>query len=296
MGTRAMCATSGGGLDLMSETISCSGISETPFVVVLAQRSGAGTGVPTWTGAGDILLAVNTGHGEFPRCVISVSNPKDAYTLTQEAFNIAEVYQIPVILLTEKQIAESIFNIDNLPKPIAIERGLTTGENRYEITQNGISPRWVPSKKNPTLLINSDEHKENGESTEKSKDVIQMSNKRLNKLQTLRDNLPEPEYYGSEEPHTVFVSYGSAGNPLEDLLRDRKDIGYLKYSYIYPLKYEQILELDNKGVRLVLIENNQTGEFGKLIKQESGLEIPEKILKYNGRPLFIEDILDFLNQ
>lgn len=296
MGTRAMTATSGGGFDLMSETISCAGISETPMVIVLGQRAGAGTGVPTWTGAGDVLLAVNAGHGEFPRCVISVSNPKDAYTLTQEAFNIAEVYQLPVILLTEKQIAESIFNIDSLPKPIKIERGLKKGDNRYDTTESGISPRWIPSKENPVMLVNSDEHKPNGESTERSDEIIEMSNKRMRKMQTLRDNLPGPEYYGAKDPKTVFVSYGSAGNAIKDILKHNSEIGYLQYKYIYPLKYEKILELEKRGIRLVLIENNQTGEFGKLIKQESGLEIPERLLKYNGRPFFVEDILDYLEK
>jgi 2-oxoglutarate/2-oxoacid ferredoxin oxidoreductase subunit alpha len=296
MGTRAMTATSGGGFDLMSETISCAGISETPLLIVLAQRAGAGTGVPTWTGAGDVSLAVNAGHGQFPRCVISVSNPSDAYTLTQKAFNIAEQYQMPVILLTEKQIAESIFNIDELPKPVKIERGLQKGDYRYEITESGISPRWIPSEENPVILVNSDEHKPDGESTEKSSEIIEMSNKRMRKVETLRENLPEPEYFGSKKPKLVFVGYGSAGNTIRDILRHYPEVGYLHYQYIYPLKYGKILEMNDNGVKMVLVENNQTGEFGKLIKQESGFEIKERLLKYDGRPFFVEDILDYLEQ
>ena len=296
MGTRAMTATSGGGFDLMSETISCAGISETPMVIILAQRAGAGTGVPTWTGAGDLMLSVNAGHGEFPRCVISISNPEDAYTLTQKAFNIAEKYQLPVILLTEKQIAESIFCIDKLPKAIKIERCITKGEKRYEITKSGISPRWIPSKENPVLLVNSDEHKENAESTEVSEDIIEMSNKRMRKIETLREEFPEPEYYGRKNPEIVFVGYGSVGNTVRDILDQYPNVGYLHYQYVYPLKYQKILELYEQGRRIVLVENNQTGEFGKLIKQESGIEIPEKLLKYDGRPFFVEDILDFLGE
>ncbi len=296
MGCRALTATSGGGFDLMSETISCAGISETPLVIVLAQRAGAGTGVPTWTGAGDALLAVNAGHGQFPRCVISVSKPSDAYTLTQKAFNIAEKYQMPVILLSEKQIAESIFNIDKLPKALKIERGLQKGENRYEITESGISPRWIPLKDNKVTLTNSDEHKPNGESTEDASEIIEMSNKRMRKLETLREQIPEPEYFGSKNPETLFVGYGSAGNTVQDTLKHYPNIGYLHYQYIYPLKYEKLLEMNNNHTKIVLIENNQTGEFGKLIKQESGLEIKERLLKYNGRPFFIEDILDYLKQ
>ncbi|MCD4756447.1 2-oxoacid:acceptor oxidoreductase subunit alpha [bacterium] len=295
MGTRAMTATSGGGFDLMTETISCAGISETPMVIVLAQRVGAGTGVPTWTGAGDLSLALHGGHGEFPRCIMSVSNPQDAYTLTQEAFNIAETYQIPVILLTDKQIAESIFNIKDLPKPIDIERGISNGEYRYEITDSGISPRWIPSINNPTYLQTSDEHNITGESTEQSNDIVEMSDKRLRKVETLREQIREPEYFGSKNPDIVFVGYGSAGNTVGDTLKRHPDVGYLHYQYIYPLKYEKIIEIDGKGARIVLIENNQTGDFGKLIKQESGFEITERILKYDGRPLFLEDILNFLN-
>jgi 2-oxoglutarate ferredoxin oxidoreductase subunit alpha len=125
MGTRAFTATSGGGFDLIQETISCAGIAEIPLVVVLAQRIGAGTGVPTWTGASDLQIAVKAGHGEFPKAVLYVSDIASAYTLTQKAFNIAEKYQIPVILLTEKQIAESLFSVDALPEDIDIERGLS---------------------------------------------------------------------------------------------------------------------------------------------------------------------------
>jgi 2-oxoglutarate ferredoxin oxidoreductase subunit alpha len=296
MGTRAMTATSGGGLDLMSETISCSGISETPLVIVLGQRAGPGTGVPTWTGAGDLHIAVNAGHGEFPRCVISVSDPRNAYTLIQEAFNISEVYQIPVILLTEKQIAESIFSIQKLPQPVKIRRGLQKGSMRYQITKSGISPRWIPSENNPVMLVNSDEHTQQGVSTEEAEEIVEMSEKRLRKLATLRNNLLEPKYFGSKNPDTVFVGYGSAINPVKDILEEYKNIGCLQYEYLYPLKYEKILQFYKNGARTVLVENNQTGEFSKLIKQESGLEIKVKILKYNARPLFVDDILDFLDK
>lgn len=294
-GTRAMTATSGGGFDLMSETLSCSGISETPMVIVMAQRNGAGTGVPTWTGAGDLTLATKAGHGEFPRCVLSVSNPNDAFTLIQHAFNIAEEYQIPVIVLTEKQIAESIFNIEKLPKPIKISRGLNRGVNRYEITDTGISPRWIPGSSNPTFLTTSDEHKPTGESTERSDEIIEMADKRARKLEYLRENIPQPEYFGPEGADTVFVGYGSVGNTIRDIVNNRNDIGYLHYQYIHPLKYERIIEIYEEGSRVILVENNQNAEFGKIVKEECGFEFTDKILKYDARPIFVEDILDFLN-
>ncbi len=297
MGTRAMTATSGGGFDLMSETISCSGISETPLVIVLAQRIGAGTGVPTWTGSGDITAAVKTAHGDFPRCVIQISDAKSAFTLTQKAFNIADKYQLPVIILTEKQIAEGLFSIDSLPPIEKIERGLQQGENRYQITESGISPRWIPSQDEKPYLHTSDEHNEDGHSTENAQEVYEMSKKRDKKMNLLKDEIAEPEYFGSPKAKTVLVGSGNTKNPILDIITNNlssEDIAYLHYEYIYPTKTEKLTKLAQEGKRIILVENNQTGQLGKLITEESGYQFNEKLLKYDGRPFFIEDILNYL--
>lgn len=296
MGTRAFTATSGGGFDLMTETLSSAGMTEIPLVVVLGQRPGPATGGPTWTASGDLDVALNAGHGEFPRCVLSTSDALDSYELIQKAFNIAEEYQIPVILLTEKQNAEALFNIGNLPKPLKIQRGLRDGKYRYEITETGISPRWIPTKGKKTYLTNSDEHTEQGYSTENGDEVLQMYEKRMNKLQTLKNHIPEPKYIGSTKANTIFVTFGTPKNALLDAMNEtNKEIAILQYQYIYPLRYEKILELDKQKKRLVLIENNKTGQLGKLIRKECGYEFKEKLLKYDSRPFFVEDILDFLN-
>ncbi|MGI5897580.1 MAG: 2-oxoacid:acceptor oxidoreductase subunit alpha [Candidatus Dojkabacteria bacterium] len=295
MGTRAFTATSGGGFDLMIETISCAGMSETPFVVVLAQRIGAGTGVPTWTGAGDLNSAVKGGHGDFPKCVISVSDLESCYTLIQEAFNIADQYQIPVILLTEKQISEGLFSVDQLPKPLKIERGFEKGKERYLLTENGISPRWLPSKSNKPYLATSDEHLEDGGSTDNAEAIMKMSKKRMRKLETLEKNLPEPKYYGKKDTKTVFVGFGSIKNTILDIIPSYPEYGYLHYDYIYPLKTKEIEKLISKKKRLILVENNQTGQLGNLITEKTGYVFEEKLLKYDGRAFFVEDILDFIN-
>jgi 2-oxoglutarate/2-oxoacid ferredoxin oxidoreductase subunit alpha len=307
MGTRALVATSGGGFDLMTETISCAGISETPLVIVLGQRAGPGTGVPTWTGSGDLNVALTGGHGEFPRCVLAASDAKSSYTLTQKAFNIGEKYQIPVVLLTEKQIAESLFSLKNLPKDIPIERGLkedlSGDEKRYQITDSGISPRWVPSKEKSPYLNNSDEHNEEGISTEVSEQIINMSGKRMRKLQSLLRDIPEPRLYGDKNPEIVLVGWGSVKNSVLDAIeilhndsnmQKKIKVGYLHYEYMYPLKTATLQKLLEEEKRIVLIENNQTGQLGQLIKKETGYEFKEKLLKYNARPFFVEDILDFL--
>jgi len=292
MGTRALTATSGGGFDLMQETISCAGITETPLVIVLAQRIGAGTGVPTWTGSSDIHTAVKSGHGEFPKAVICISDVQSGYIQIQQAFNIAETYQIPVILLTEKQIAESLFTVETLPQPLQIQRGMYDGENRYTITDTGISPRWAPNFDKKPYLNTSDEHNEIGQSTENMNEIQQMSDKRMQKMTTLLSNLPDPTLYGSPNALTVLVGCGSTKNPVIDAINEGMNIAYLHYEYLYPTKTQILQNLVASGKRIILVENNQTGELGKILTEASGYQFKEKILKYDGRPFFLEDILN----
>lgn len=296
MGTRALTATSGGGFDLMIETISCCGMSETPLVVVLAQRNGSGTGVPTWTGAGDINTVVKGGHGEFPRCVIAVSDVQSCFTLVQKAFNIADKFQLPVILLSEKQIAESIYSVNTLPPIEKINRNLQTNGKRYELTESGISPRWIPSKGSPPYLQTSDEHTEDGRSTEDSHEIQLMSNKRARKLQTLLSELPEPTLYGNQSSNTIFVGYGSTKNALLDTIQLKDDIAYLHFEYIFPVKTGKLKELISRNKQIILLENNQDGQFGKLITEAIGYQFKEQYLKYDARSFSVDDILDYLEK
>jgi len=297
-GTRAATATSGGGFDLMTETISCAGTTETPFLVILAQRMGAGTGVPTWTGAGDLTTAVGSGHGEFPKCVLAVSDVKSAYILVQKALNITEEYQLPVVLLTEKQIAASLYSIKELPKALPIKRGKTsTISTPYKITVDGISPRPIPSQTEEAFLRNSDEHTEEGISTEVAKEIVAMLEKRARKMQTLKKSVPEPKIYGRKDSDTTFVGWGSVKSPMIDLINEYNlNISYLHYEYMYPLKTKFLKQLIKEDRRIILIENNQFGELGKLIMGKIGYKFKESLLKFNGRPIFIEDILDFLEK
>jgi 2-oxoglutarate/2-oxoacid ferredoxin oxidoreductase subunit alpha len=214
MGTRALVATSGGGFDLMTETISLAGITETPFVCIIAQRPGPATGLPTWTSAGDLNLAIYSGHGEFPRCVLAAGDCKSAYSTLQNAFDIAEKYQITVLLLTEKQIAESIYNVDNLPEGLEVKRYLTeinidSKDQRFQYTENGISPRWLPGQIGPMYDANSDEHTENGSIAEDATTAKKMMDKRMNKQRELFNNIPEPTLYGDQNPDVVIVGWGS---------------------------------------------------------------------------------------
>lgn len=312
MGTRALTGTSGGGFDLMTESVSLSGMTETPFVCILGQRPGPATGLPTWTSAGDLLMAVYSGHGEFPRVVIGASDAESAYTTIQHAFNLAEEYQLPVIVLTEKEIAESSYMVLSFPNNPEIKRGLVPTDeldtvkptDRYKITDTGVSPRWLPGQADATYDANSDEHLPDGSLTEEAESAKAMMDKRMRKLTTLKETLPEPELYGPAAADITFVGWGSVKSSVLDAMAILKDenakisCNYLHFEYLYPLKTETFTNIANQvtenNLRLVLIENNATGQLGTLLSQATGYQFKERLLKYDGRPFFVEDVLAFV--
>jgi 2-oxoglutarate ferredoxin oxidoreductase subunit alpha len=309
MGTRAFTGTSGGGFDLMTETISLAGIIETPLVLVLAQRPGPATGLPTWTSTGDLNLAIHAGHGEYPRIVISASDFESAYSLIQNAFDLAEKFQTPVILLTEKQIAEGLYNVHDLPQDIEINRYLVNENKitnkstlkRYQITENGISPRWLPGSELPQYNANGDEHDEVGDVNEESLNAKLITEKRMKKTELIKISLSDPVIYGESDADITFIGWGSVKPVINDvgyILKQNNSeikISYLHFDYLFPLKTELLLDVLKNSKRPVLVENNYLGQLGQLITSETGFQFSEKLLKYDGRPFFIEDILNFIN-
>jgi len=332
MGTRAATATSGGGYDLMTETISMCGISETPAVFVLAQRPGPGTGLPTWSAQGDLLMAVNAGHGEFPRLVMSVSDAEDSFSLMMEAFNYAEEFQIPVTVMTEKHVAESLFTVDkstinnqlstiNRGKLVTDKKGLSmlkSGDRYASEVPDGISARWLPGSEAPTYCAQSYEHSADGSFDESGENAKAQMEKRMKKAVALMKVLPEPELFNNaefkiqnselvEELDVLIVSWGSNKNAILDSMQKgifttqeqasspasngNARIGYLHYTYLWPLRTEKLLELAAKAKKTILIEGNEQGQLGMLIKQECGLEFDEKLLKYDGRAFSFEELL-----
>ncbi len=310
MGTRALVATSGGGYDLMTESVSMAAMTETPFVCVLGQRPGPATGLPTWTAQGDLNLAVYAGHGEYTRCVLAVSDAESCYILIQHAFNIAEKFQIPVILLTEKQIAESLYQLKDLPADIPIERhlvpeadlGKLRGSDRYRVTESGVSPRWLPGQSDAVFDANSDEHLADGSLTEDAVPVQLMYEKRLRKQTALLADLPEPELFGPVTATTTFVGWGSLKNVMLDAMKSWNDqhpdlnFNYLHFDYVYPVKTQRFLEVVGRSQKVILIENNAVGQLGALLTQHTGYLFSHSFLKYDGRPFFIEDIVAYLEK
>lgn len=326
MGTRALTATSGGGFDLMSETLSMNGIIENPTVFILAQRPGPATGLPTWTAQGDLLLAVHTSHGEFARCVVAVSDSQDSFDLLPEAFNLAEEYQISVIVLTDKQIAEALYTqapFDQKEAELCRGKLVTDpkelrklkGTDRYDPgAKDGISPRWLPGTEAETYCAQADEHSADGTVDETASNTKLQFEKRLRKLQALKKVLPEPEWFvvqkgalrqaqGDTQGFDILlVGWGSTKGPVLDVLETlaREDraarIGYLHFTYLWPLRTERFVKLAGKAERTILIEGNYQGQLGMLLRQESGVEMGEKILKYDGRPFFTDELLALICQ
>lgn len=306
-GARTLIATAGGGFDLMTETVSLSGITETPFMCVIAQRPGPATGLPTWTSSSDLNIAVYAGHGEYTRLVLAASDIESCFLLTQVGLNLAEKYQIPVLLLTEKQIAESIFQVDKMPDALPVERYILSNEeaqqvkseDRFGVTDSGISPRWLPGQCDVVYKANSDEHTGDGSLTEEADEAWEMYSKRLKKEETLLAELPEPVVYGDSNPDISFVGWGSVKNTMLDVMNilsefTDKKIAYLHYEYLYPVKIEKLKEFGNNAKRLVLIENNATGQLGHILTSKSGIPFIERLLKCDGRPFFLEDVINFI--
>jgi 2-oxoglutarate/2-oxoacid ferredoxin oxidoreductase subunit alpha len=303
-GTRSFTMTSGGGFDLMTETISLAGIIETPLVVGISQRPGPGTGLPTWTAQGDLSLAIYSGHGEYGKCVIACSDPVSCFINTQLAFNIAEKYQIPVILLTEANIAMSSSSVDKSDLiELEIERGLIQDPlevtERYKITENGISPRWLPGSQETVYYANGDEHWVDGTVTEDGDQAGQMYAKRIQKTETLLGDLPEPEVFGVEQGADIsFVGFGSTKSAIldaMDLLKQSNPnlkVNYLHYTFVYPLKTEKLLKFIKENAKICLIEGNATGQLGELITTKTGYIFTDKMLKWNGRPFYVEEIVN----
>ncbi|MDD5026044.1 MAG: 2-oxoacid:acceptor oxidoreductase subunit alpha [Candidatus Peribacteraceae bacterium] len=310
MGTRAITATSGGGFDLMTETLSLAGITETPAVFVLAQRPGPGTGLPTWTAQGDLLLAVHAGHGEFPRLVLAPGNSIDSFDLMPEAFNKAEEFQIPVIVLTDKHLAEALFTQKPYDQKRArLRRGsLVTdpvklktlkASDRYDPSAtDGISLRWLPGSEAATYCAQGDEHDNEGNSVETAENATEQMRKRMKKMEALAASLPEPDLSGSAHPEILIVSWGSTKGVVEDILGDEvckgRQIAHLHYAYLWPLKTQRFEALAKTARRVVCVECNHTGQLSMLLKRACGTGPTDQILKADGRPFFYDELKEKL--
>ncbi|MFW6000843.1 MAG: 2-oxoacid:acceptor oxidoreductase subunit alpha [Halanaerobium sp.] len=304
-GIRSMTGTSGGGLALMAEGVGLAGITEVPIVIADVQRPGPATGLPTRTGQGDLLFAVNIAQDEFPIMVLAPKDQEDAVYQTFRAFNIADKYQIPVIILSDQFLGDSSKTIDRIDiSNLKIERHLLDPEQqdgdykRYKYTDDGISPRAYPGQfddREQVVLIDSDEHDEFGHIVEDAETRNKMVEKRERKMDKLTaEDLLAPEYIGDEDPDYVFVGWGSSYGPIKEareMLSDKYKIGQLAFNDLWPLPEEKLKELNEKGAQLVFVESNGSSQFAKLVRAETGIKADYNILKYDGRPFSGKEIM-----
>lgn len=298
-GVRAMTGTSGGGFALMVEGLGLSGMMEVPLVIAEVQRPGPTTGFPTRTEQSDLKFVISASQGEFPRMVIALRNPEDAFYQTIRAFNLADKYQIPVILLSDQFLADSTttikpFDFDKIKNEKFIssyEYSENKPYKRYELTESGISPRIIPGK-NPgaTVLVDSDEHDESGHITESASVRIDMTLKRMKKLELLKEDLQEPLFIGEDDCEILLLAWGSTWGPVKEavdkLNEDKgKKYGALVFGDIWPLPTKLLLEKAKKSKKLINVEQNATGQLASIVSEVTGIFCDSSILKFDGRPM-----------
>jgi 2-oxoglutarate ferredoxin oxidoreductase subunit alpha len=305
-GVRAMTGTSGGGFALMVEGLSLAAMTETPVVIALAQRPGPATGLPTRTEQGDLLFALYTAHGEFPRAVFAPGDPQQALRLTVKAFDLAEKYQIPAIIMTDQYLADSQWTFDSFELGDAGSKDYRLREpeleklrsyNRHILTEDGVSPLAVPGVSRHLVVTDSDEHGEEGHIIEDAETRVKMVRKRLfDKLPRLREEIEPPLLYGSGEPDIVIVGWGSNYGVMReavDSLSGDLSIAMLHFSELFPFpdtrSFDYLRVLENARFTICM-ENNASGQFARLMRSETGYEFKGRINKYDGRPFLLEEI------
>jgi 2-oxoglutarate ferredoxin oxidoreductase subunit alpha len=299
-GARALVTTSGGGFALMTEALSLIGITESPMVIHLGQRPGPATGMPTRTEQGDLELALYAGHGYFPRIILSPGSLKEAYTLTQKAFNLADKFQVPVIILTDHYFINSMYNVPPFPTDLPVEKALieTSQEyTRYQFTQNGISPRGIPGHGKGLVRVDSHTHTEDSQITEDPEIRTKSVDKRLKKLKTIQEEAIPPILKGDMNYDILVIGWGSTYHLIDEAVRKitAKNLSILHFNQVYPL-HQTVTDYLRKAKKTIIIENNPTSQFGHLIARETGIKIDESILKYSGYPFSVEEIIERLNQ
>ena len=299
-GVRSMTATSGGGFCLMTEGLGMIGMTETSPVIVIVQRPGPSTGLPTYTAQGDLRFAIHASQGEFPRVIIAPGDVEECFYSTLEAFNLAEKFQIPAIIISDKYLAESNGTTEPFDQNrIRIDRGqlIITKEYteeeymRHRFTENGISPRAMPGTKGAIVRTNADEHNELGYTSEDPVLAIKMADKRFKKLDALTKELQKYEtvkVYGSKEADATIIGWGSTKGPIREAIKllsnEGVKLNYLQIVYLHPFPVAKVQEILQSAKNTIIVENNMTSQLSSLIREHLLIDVDHKILKYNGRP------------
>ena len=304
-GARAMTATSGGGFSLMVEGFGLAGMTETPLVVIEVQRPGPATGIPTYTEQGDLRFMMHAGQGDFPRCIIAPGDAEECFYLTAQAHNIAEKYQMPVVVLLDKFLASSHFTCEKFDESkILIDRGRLVVESelanpfeRYKIAEDGISLRSLPGMKGGVFQTTGNEHTAKGSISDEAANRVGMMQKRGKKLDKLKARLFAPLLHGPKDAPLTIVGWGSTKHTILEAMRLVKinfnlDVNFIQIIYVLPFPEETLTLQLRAAKRLLIVENNFSAQMRGVIRQYTGIQIEDALLRYDGRPLYPEEIVE----
>ncbi len=304
-GARSMVATSGGGFDYMVEAVGLAGMAELPLVIVECQRPGPALGMPTWTAQGDLRFIIHASQDEFPRIVLTPGDAAEAFECTRQAQILAEKYQIPVFVLSDKFLSESRFSCSNLPlvfdnprygflsNPSSDETGFFP---RYYPTPSGVSFRTKPGENSSVYLCNSYEHDRYGLATEESEVRVEQMEKRMRKLSSIQKEIPLQKTQTHPQAKLGVISFGSTKGVIDaarEILEKRNFyLNTLHLDWVWPFPTEQIKQFIAQNPQIVVVENNFQKQLAGLITQETGQKINHFINQYDGRPFYPEDLAE----
>lgn len=304
-----MTATSGGGFALMAEALGLAGMCEVPLVLFEAQRGGPSTGLPTRTEQSDLLFVLSASQGEFPRLVLAPGSIEECFECGWRAFNLAEKYQTPVIVLSDQLLASSVRTVEMEAidfDQVVIDRGklmssedldaVTDPYKRHLFSDDGISPRALPGHPNAVHATASDEHDEYGHITEEQDNRVKMMQKRMKKLETAKQDIDPPTRYGPEEAPLALVGWGSTYGVLREVVDRLEDRARLvHFRDLWPFPVEAAAEALG-GAKVVAVENNYTGQLKRLLQSETCIKVDLQISRYDGRPFSPQDVLAGLKE
>jgi 2-oxoglutarate/2-oxoacid ferredoxin oxidoreductase subunit alpha len=313
-GCRAMCATSGGGFALMTEGLGAAAMMEIPVVCINVQRAGPATGVPTKTEQGDLWQVMGAGQGDYPRIIVAPTNIPDCFKIVPELFNLVDRFQCPGIIISDLLLSEGRSSVDpaELEFKVPIDRGAVIGLNgaspevnggykRYEITDTGVSPRALPGTPGFEHVVATDDHDEDGvlisdEFTNPHKRRA-MHEKRMRKMEAILPLLDPPKIWGSADAGVTLLGWGSTEGVVREAIEklEREEgikANQLQIKWIVPLHAAAISEALSRSKKVIIVENNYSGQFARYLRSETGIVADGHIRKYDGEPFMPHHIVD----
>lgn len=303
-GAPTLVPTSGGGFALMVEGLSLAGMMELPVVVLLAQRPGPATGLPTRTGQEDLLFTLHAGHGEFPRAIFAPGTIEQCFSLTRRAIEQAHKFQTPAVILTDQYLQDLSKNIEPLnefapPVDRHILENAPADYRRYVVTAGGVSPRAIPGGQ-ARVVMDSDEHTEDGHLTERLEVHLEQHDKRMRKGDGLAADALLPEYYGPADAEHLLIAWGSTYGPCREAVDRLNDAGgsaaMLHFAQVWPITVEAVRQALANRKRVTVVEGNSTGQF-KLLLREAGVFVEgDAVLRYDGMVFSAEYICNAIGK